>query len=278
MIPTRMALLGAVACAACGPDAPDDRAGTADTAPRIGSLLAVVRPGSIEAPDSAAAGWTRLRLVSPERGHNLIVMRLDSTDPAAIARLRAALDTARGTPAGALALGGPEGPPRPGDTSEVIVRLTPGRHALACLMRNATGHRHAGEGEWRDLVVTGDPVPAREPEATVTVTMIDFAFGGPAEWQAGPHLVRAVNDGAQDHLFILHRLNDGVTLRQWIDAEKPGQLSQRVGGLARTGPGQAAYFPAALSPGTYVLVCLIPDAASGRAHVELGMLREIRVR
>jgi hypothetical protein len=278
MIRLRIALLGAAACAACGPEARSDGPGTADAGPRIGSLVAVVGPGSIEAPDTAAAGWTRLRLVTAGRGHNLIVMRIDSTDPAAIQRLRAALDTARGTPAGARSLGGPEGPRGTGDTSEVIVRLTPGRHALACLMRNAAGHRHVGQGEWRELVVTGDSVPAGDPAPTVTITMLDFAFGGAAEWTAGEHLVHATNDGAQDHLFILHRLNDGVTLRQWLDAEKPGQLSRLEGGLARTSPGQTAYFPATLSPGTYVLVCLIPDPASGKPHIELGMFREIRVK
>jgi hypothetical protein len=271
-----MVLLGAVACAACRREAPDAPTGAANATPRVASLVAVVGRASIEAPDSIAAGWTRNRLVALERGHNLIVMRIDSSEPAATERLRAAFDTARGTPAGALSLGGPEGP-RPGDTSEVIVRLAPGRHALACLMRNRDGHRHTSEGEWHELLVTGDSVPANDPAATVTVRMLDFAFAGPAEWAQGDHLVRAANDGAQDHLFILHRLNDGVTLKQWMDAEKPGQLSQRVGGLARTSPGQVAYFPATLSPGTYVLVCLIPDPASGKPHVELGMFREIRV-
>lgn len=275
MIRARSLLLGAVACAACGREAPE---GSADAAaPRIGALVAVVGRGAIEAPDTIAAGWTRIRLAALERGHNLIVMRIDSSDPAAIERLRAALDTARATPAGALSLGGPEGPRRLGDTSEVIVRLRPGRHALVCLMRNRDGHRHTSEGEWRELLVTADSVPGGDPVATVTVTMLDFAFAGSAEWAPGDHLVRASNDGAQDHLFILHRLNDGVTLKQWLDAEKPGQLSQAVGGLARTGPGQVAYFPATLTPGTHVLICLIPDPASGRPHVELGMLREIRV-
>lgn len=278
MIRARNLLLGAVACAACAREAPERSAGAADVTARIGSLVAVVGRGSIEAPDSIAAGWTRIRLAPVERGHNLIVMRIDSGGRAAGERLRAALDTARATPAGALSLGGPEGPNRLGDTSEVIVRLTPGRHVLVCLMRNRDGHRHTSEGEWHELLVTGGSMPAGDPVATVAVTMLDFAFAGPAEWAQGDHLVRAANDGAQDHLFILHRLNDGVTLKQWLDAEKPGQLSQRVGGLARTGPGQVAYFPATLSTGTYALVCLIPDPASGRPHAELGMFREIRVR
>jgi hypothetical protein len=144
-------------------------------------------------------------------------------------------------------------------------------------MRNRDGHRHTSEGEWHELLVTAGSIPAADPVATMTVTMLDFAFAGPAKWAQGDHLVRAANDGAQDHLFILHRLNDGVTLKEWLAAENPEQLSQRVGGLARMGPGQAAYFPATLSPGTYALVCLIPDPASGKPHAELGMFREIWV-
>jgi hypothetical protein len=38
-----------------------------------------------------------------------------------------------------------------------------------------------------------------------------------------------------------------------------------------------AYLPVDLVAGSYVIYCLIPDAASGRPHVELGMLRAIQV-
>lgn len=280
MIRPRQAALIVAACAAC--DSAEQALPGNDRAapiPGLGSLVTVIRTGSLQAPDTVAAGWTRVRLVTEGRGgHNLIVLRLDSTESQEPERVRLALDTARGTPATSLALGGPEGPHRPGDTTEVILHLAPGRHALACLRRGREGHRHAVEGEWRELVVIGDPTPAPAPPGTVAISMVDFAFTGPAEWASGDHLLRASNDGTEDHLFILHRLNDGVSLKQWLDAEKPGELATNLGGLGRIGPGRAAYFPMSLDPGTYVLVCLIPDLASGRPHAELGMFREVRVR
>lgn len=274
----RRAALIAAACAACGP-AEQPPTGKGPAVPSLGSLVTVIGTGSLRAPDTIAAGWTRLRLATEgEGGHNLIVLRLDSAGADAIERVRLALDTARGTPATALALGGPEGPQREGDTTEVILHLAPGRHVLACLRRDADGHRHALEGEWRELVVLGDSAHAPAPPGTVTISMVDFAFTGPAEWPSGKNLLHATNDGTEDHLFILRRLNDGVTLKQWLEAERPGRLSTGLGGLARIGPGRSAYLPVTLAPGTYVLVCLIPDRESGRPHSELGMFREVRVR
>lgn len=275
----RQAALIAAACGACGPGEQARPVNDAAPAPSLGSLVTVIRTGSLQAPDTIAAGWTRIRLATEgEGGHNLIVLRLDSAGTEEIERVRLALDTARGTPATALALGGPEGPQRPGDTTEVILHLAPGRHALTCLRRDGDGHRHALEGEWRELVVIGDSPPAPAPPGTVTISMVDFAFTGPAEWPSGKNLLHASNDGTQDHLFILRRLNDGVTLKQWLDAERPGRLSTGLGGLGRVGSGRSAYFPVTLAPGTYVLVCLIPDRESGRPHSELGMFREVHVR
>jgi uncharacterized cupredoxin-like copper-binding protein len=267
------------ACAACGPGEPALAVNDAAPTPGLGSLVTTIRTGSLQAPDTFAAGWTRIRLATEgEGGHNLIVLRLDSAGSESIERVRLALDTARGTPAAALALGGPEGPQRPGDTTEVILHLAPGRHALTCLRRDEDGHRHALGGEWRELVVIGDSTPAPAPPGTATISMVDFAFTGPAEWPAGKNLLHASNDGAQDHLFILRRLDDGVTLRQWLEAERPGQVSSGLGGLGRIGPGRSAYFPVTLTPGTYVLICLIPERESGRPHSELGMFREVQVR
>jgi hypothetical protein len=37
------------------------------------------------------------------------------------------------------------------------------------------------------------------------------------------------------------------------------------------------YLPLALSPGHYVLYCLIPHASSGTLHAKLGMFKEIAV-
>jgi hypothetical protein len=66
-------------------------------------------------------------------------------------------------------------------------------------------------------------------------------------------------------------------LSDWLEAEEPGDVATSVAGLARLGPGQAAYLPVDLPPGRYVMHCLVADPASGQPHVELGMLRAIEV-
>lgn len=107
--------------------------------------------------------------------------------------------------------------------------------------------------------------------------MVDFAYGTDAPWKAGKHLIRVENDGRQDHQLRMDRLPPGATLQDWMEAEDPGKFSEPVTGVARTGPGQTVYLPVDFPPGVYVLYCLVPDAASGRLHAEMGMMRTITV-
>jgi uncharacterized cupredoxin-like copper-binding protein len=240
-------------------------------------LLVSVRAGAVSAPDSVTAGWTRLRVEEDGRGHILVVFRLFKTATDADLRVfLAALDTARGTPRPALALGGPE----IGDTGTVVIQLTPGRYVLGCLVRGRDGHRHASTGEARLLVVTQTAVassPGKAPAATQQVGMVDFAYVGPEQWAAGSHVLRVENRGRQDHQVRLARLRPGSTLQTWLNAVDPGTHAVPVAGVARLGPGAVAYLPVQLPKGTYVLYCLVPDAATGRPHVALGMFRAILV-
>jgi hypothetical protein len=253
------------------------RQGEAPVTPPRADLVVSVRSGVIAAPDSIAAGWTRLRVEEDGEGHILVVFRLagSPTDPE-LATFLTTLDTARATPAGALALGGPE----VGDTGEVIIELTPGIYLLGCVRRGSEGHRHANTGEASILVVTEAPADAHRdtpPVATQEVGMVDFAYVGTEQWPVGSHLLRVENRGQQEHQLRFDRLADGTSLKDWMDAEEPGEIAMAVTGVARMGPGAVAYLPVDLSPGTYVAYCLIPDPFSGREHVEMGMLREIRV-
>lgn len=240
-------------------------------------ILVSIREGVVAAPDSIGAGWARVRVVEDGAGHILVIFRLPkSATDAEVETFLAALDTAAATPPPAVALGGPE----IGDSGEVIMHFTAGRYVLGCVRRGPGGHRHASTGEAGVVVVTSEtPIQGRDvpPAATLEVPMVDFAYSGPDRWPAGSHMLKVENRGAQEHQVRLIRLRPGSSMQDWLKAEEPGSIGTEVAGVARLGPGGVAFLPVELVAGNYVAYCLMTDPASGRAHVELGMLRAIQV-
>jgi hypothetical protein len=210
-----------------------------------------------------------LRVVKEKGGHVVVLFRLrDGTE-------LAALDTARMTPSTGLALSGPEGM-SPG---EVVLNLAPGRYVLACMSRDdMDAKRHLGTGERKVIVVAPHRgAGVTPPRATAEVHMLDFAFRAPERWRRGAHWVRVTSAGKEDHLLLVARLREGVTLREWAMSKPGDSVATPLTGVARTSPGGVVYFPLALSPGRYVFYCLIPHASSGTPHQKLGMFKEITV-
>jgi hypothetical protein len=240
-------------------------------------VVVSVDQGRITAPDTIRPGWTRFQVREDGEGHIVVIFRIATANPESdVGSFLAALDSAVATPQPGVAMGGPE----IGDVGDVIVHLTPGRYVLGCVIRGPDGHRHASVGEARSFVVLPgdtDSSLAAAPQPTQTLTMIDFAFTGPERWAAGEHVIRLTNNGSQDHHFRLVRLRSGASMREWMDAEDPNAIGTPVAGVARMGPGEHAYLPVALAPGSYVAYCLVPDVKSRVPHIELGMLRLIQV-
>jgi len=249
---------------------------TAPTASWLPSLPVAVRPGAIEAPDSMGSGWTRLHLVKEKGRHVVVLFRLrDGTTPAAFL---AALDTARMTPSTGVAVGGPEVV----SAAEVVMDLAPGRYVVACMVRDTPdAKRHLVLGESKVIIVVPNRAArrtaAKPPSASAQVHMLDFAYRTPDRWKRGAQWVRVSNEGKEDHLLLIARLRDGVTLPQWAAAKPTDSLSVPLTGVARTSPGGVVYLPVALSPGRYVLHCRIQAAATGIFHERMGMFKEIVV-
>jgi uncharacterized cupredoxin-like copper-binding protein len=236
-------------------------------------VLVEVATGRVRAPDTVPAGWARLRVEEDGEGHILVGFRLQGqTTAAEVEAFLAALDTARMTPAQAVALGGPE----VGDSGEVIVELAPGRYVLACLIRGDDGHRHALQGEWHVLEATGTARGTAPPDSLVELSMIDFSYETDTLWHSGARVIRVTNNGREDHQVRMDRLHEGVTLADWIRAQG-ADVSEPVAGVARMSAGQTVYLPLDLIPGTYVLYCLIPAASTGALHAEMGMIRGVTV-
>lgn len=279
MSPRACVALAVLAIAACGQrdvPAPADSARVAEQ-PVAEPVLARVDAGSITAPDTIEPGWRLVRVMEDGAGHIpvffLLQDSLSTPDTAAFLR---DLNEGVETPGQALALGGPE----VGDSGEVYIHFTPGRYLLGCVARDEAGHRHAALGEAKLIEVPDVPPTAGAegpPEASYLVRMVDFAYMGPEDWAAGPQVLRVDNVGQQDHQVRIARLNQGSTTRDWLYAEEPNDHATNIAGVARMGSGVVAYLPVDLPAGEYVIYCLVPDAASGKPHVMLGMLRSIHV-
>lgn len=240
----------------------------------VADLVFTVRDDSVTGPDTTEAGWKRLRVEEDGAGHILVVFRLEeSVTNEGIGAYLATLDSAPATPAGAVALGGPE----VGDSGEVVIQFPAGRYLLGCVRRGPGGHRHLHTGEAKLVIVTpaAGGVEQPPPTATQDVEMVDFAYVGPDHWRAGSHMIRVSSRGQQDHQLRLARLEPDVSIQDWIESE--GDLATTITGVARMGPGTVAYLPVELPAGGYVVYCLVTDPASGRAHIEMGMFRAIQV-
>jgi hypothetical protein len=130
------------------------------------------------------------------------------------------------------------------------------------------------------ITVAGEPHSAPAPTADVELHALDFSFTVPDTLMAGAHTFHAVNDGPQVHEFQFVRLNDGVTVEQFMAAAAqpnqppPGRLMGGPGAYSR---GQEAYWSATLTPGNWLILCFVPDPADGKPHVMKGMVKPFTV-
>jgi uncharacterized cupredoxin-like copper-binding protein len=136
------------------------------------------------------------------------------------------------------------------------------------------------------FVVTPSEEQASAPEADLTIDMHDFAFTVPDTLEAGHQRVMVTNSGEQPHEFILMKLTEGKTLQDlsaFMAAEASGtpvageMPAEEAGGAQAISGGASTMIELHLDAGNYVAVCFIPDPASGKSHLDLGMVKEFSV-
>lgn len=123
---------------------------------------------------------------------------------------------------------------------------------------------------------------------TVDITAADYAFQGvPSELDAGVASFEFKNGGTEVHEMVLFRRNDGVT--ETVDqllAMPEEEVETKTTMVAATGanPGQQEYAIADLTPGTYAMICFVPEGTtseeaygSGQPHSMRGMVFEFTV-
>jgi uncharacterized cupredoxin-like copper-binding protein len=182
---------------------------------------------------------------------------------------------------GAYGAGGPNAV-APGDTSYATVILEPGHVALACWMDGEDGKMHVMKGMMTAFDVS--PAGARSTEmakADVALTLRDYAINMSGAPAPGHRTFRVENRGPAVHDVELFRMEPGATMAD-VDAwlHHPGKGSSKarpLGGMVGIEHGHHGWFTANLTPGDYLLVCLIPGEKGVLHYAGHGMLKRFHV-
>ena len=147
----------------------------------------------------------------------------------------------------------------------------------------------------------GDTAAQEEPEATEedeateeedteetglpTIVATDFAFDAPDSVPAGKVEFQLENAGKQPHVAIFVELLKGKTVDDVVNyIEENGlrgrppswaRLVRKAEGFAK--PGNTTTFSGTFTPGTYAMLCPVPDKETKKAHAELGMTAGLTV-
>jgi hypothetical protein len=266
-------VLSAAVLVATGCARPSDERATATP------LHIVARDFAYQSPDTIPTGPIRLTFHNdgPSYHHVQIVRLTQDIDYSDVAD---SLPTTGVLPSWMVPVGGAEGADSIARDVTLELNLPPGRYLLLCRITTSTNQLHYRLGMFRPLVVS-----ARDARDEVTsiaadtiVRLRDHAIEGADSLRTGLWRFRVVNDGPQEHHAAIARLADGRTLDDVINA-KPGPtpVFDVLGGTAGLGTGQENVLELRLRPGRYVCLCFVRDAATGREHYQMGMVRALTV-
>jgi plastocyanin len=129
--------------------------------------------------------------------------------------------------------------------------------------------------------VAQDATPAAGAYPELVINSGEYVFEMPATAESGYNRITLNNQGAEDHHAMFLRFNDGTTEEQFMQVLMGGDLLALLDvvtayGGTITNPGGQATVVAFLDPGTYAVVCVIPDA-QGVPHVAHGMISMLEV-
>ena len=236
-----------------------------------------------EAPSAIPAGTITFRLqnLGKEIHHLWIVQLTEGKTAAEFQTVMKAWGSALKMPSWAIDVGGPNSAAA-GETAEGTMTLDPGTYMLVCWVPSPDGMLHVMKGMVRPLTVTSrDATKLDEPAPDATMTLDDYSFALSKPIAAGRRILRFENRATQSHEAVIARLAPGATLLQavlWMDG---GQLGTApvvpLGGGAGLAKGRHMFVTIDFTPGTYVLLCFIPDVKDGKPHSDHGMMKEIIV-
>jgi len=158
--------------------------------------------------------------------------------------------------------------------------MAPGNYALICFV-DIGGPPHFAKGMLRPLRVVPSKAAVARPKADLTVSLVDYNFNLSSPIRPGTRTIRVHNAGKQAHELELVQLAPGKSaadLMKWLEKMEGPPPGKALGGIAGMEPGMSEYFTNNFTPGTYALVCFVPDARDGKPHFAHGMVQQVTVR
>ena len=240
---------------------------------------------SFDAPDQIEAGLVSLRLENVgHEDHHMQLVRLN--DGVTLEQLEAALQQGPEAALALVTLAGGVGRATPNHHEQVVLNLAEGQYVMLCFFAGKDGVPHLAKGMLRPIQVVARiaQTTTQEPQAEVSVILKDFTFEIPSNIKAGRHTWKVTNQGPQPHEMFFIKLADGQTMADVMafmasptneDAAPP---FEEVGGTAALGAGQTGWVDLDLPAGDYVALCFVPDATTGKAHAEMGMMTPFSVK
>lgn len=266
---------------------PADSASSADAATPTAQgaatpvVLVTADEYSYTMPDTIVSGVTTFRLTDAgQEPHHLMLVRLDSGHT--VDDLMAVMSShSSPVPEWAVFVGGPNSP-APGSTesSEVTLELAPGNYVALCMVPAPDGVPHVAKGMMKPFTVVASDNSDATPEADVEMKLVDYDYSMNTPITAGRQVIRVVNEAQQQHEVIFVRFGDGESIERLLEWERnpTGPLpATPMGGTAPMDPGMVNYVTVNFEPGTYALICFVPDAGDGMPHTQHGMVKTITV-
>ncbi len=300
----------------CGtPQPPQDSATEVETAEPSTQVVEILAEGlTIQAPDSIPSGWSIFRFDNPTNMVHLITIawypggrgvkeHQDTLAPI----FQNVMDQINGKQLSAPEvgtdvpawfgevkfLGGPA-LLSPGHTSEVMVKLDPGKYVLECYVKtDGVFHSYNPDpqtyGMAREIMVTEEASGLQPPQADLSINL-SAADGIQVEGDPTPgeHWVEVnmmdqqLYENFLGHDVHLVRLAEDTDLEQlgaWMSWANPTGLqtpapAEFLGGTNEMPAGHKAYFKISLEPGSYAWVAEIPNPASHNMLVEFEVKEE----
>lgn len=278
-------LIVATACGSGG-SSEDEGPRTHSTGAAPSEATITATDHAFEAPDTVQAGWNTFRLVNHgEQIHEATLVQLEDsrTLQEYMQAYGEAVRTGGARPEWARFLGGVSGV-QPHRDGLATLYLEPGNYAWGCWAPDSDGTphllRHDQIHAFEVRPASADAPAASAPKPTVSVGMHDYEFELSEPLEAGKHVIRVENMGAEPHHVLIFKLGPGRTLEDfqaWIQNQMQGEApSTYVGGMATQSFGVEGYLTLDLPAGDYILVCLV----AGRdevPHFAKGMIEHVRV-